>query len=65
MTTHNMRFHVGIITLFGKPHLSGDFLPKSIDIFLISQRKNMLWYSVEVPHRGTSNEYPQHVFIEK
>ena len=21
-------------------------------------------YSLEVPHRGTSNEYPQHVFME-
>ena len=22
----------------------------------------MLWYSLEVPHRGTSNEYAQHMF---
>ena len=22
----------------------------------------MLWYSLEVPHQGTSNEYPQHIF---
>ena len=27
------------------------------DIFLISQQKHMLWYSLEVPQRGTSNEY--------
>ena len=25
----------------------------------------MLWHSLEAPHRGTSNEYPQHVFVEK
>ena len=25
----------------------------------------MLWYSLEVPHRGTSNEYPQHMFLWK
>ena len=26
-------------------------------------QENMLWYSLEVPHRGTSNEYPQHMFL--
>ena len=31
-------------------------------IFLISQRKHMLWYSLEAPQRGASNEYPQHMF---
>ena len=25
----------------------------------------MLWYSLEVPHRGTSNEYPQHTFSSR
>ena len=25
----------------------------------------MLWYSLEVPRQGASNEYPQHVFMEK
>ena len=25
----------------------------------------MCGYSLEVPQRGTSNEYPQHVFVEK
>ena len=24
----------------------------------------MLWYPLEAPHRGASNEYPQHVFLE-
>ena len=39
------------------------FQPKSTDIFLISPQKHMLWYSLEVPHWGTSNEYPQHMFL--
>ena len=25
----------------------------------------MLWYSLEVPRRGTSNEYPQHMFSSR
>ena len=33
------------------------FQSKSTDIFLISPRKHMLWYSLEVPHRGASDEY--------
>ena len=33
------------------------------NIFLISSRKHMLWYSLEAPCRGTSNEYPQHMFL--
>ena len=49
------------------------------NIFLISWRKHMLWvlirsasprktccgYSLEVPHWGTSNEYPQHMFSHR
>ena len=31
-----------------------------MDFFLISWRKHMFWYWLEVPHQGTSNEYPQH-----
>ena len=33
------------------------FQLKNINIFLTSPKKHMLWYSLEVPHRGTSNEY--------
>ena len=33
-----------------------------VNIFLISPRKHMLWYSLEAPRRGASNEYPQHIF---
>ena len=36
---------------------------KSIDIFLISPQKHMLRYSLEVPHRSTSNEYQHHMFL--
>ena len=32
------------------------------DIFLIFQSKHMLWYSLEAPRWGASNEYPQHMF---
>ena len=35
---------------------------KNTDIFLISPQTHMLWYSLEVPHWGASNEYPQHMF---
>ena len=38
------------------------FQSKSIDIFLISPRKHMLWYSLEAPWQGTSNEYLQYMF---
>ena len=36
---------------------------KNDDIFLISpQKKHMLWYSLEVPQQGASDEYPQRRF---
>ena len=35
-------------------------------IFFLFLNKNMFWNVSEVPHRGASNEYPQHnVFMEK
>ena len=40
------------------------FQSKSIDIFLISGQKHMLWV-LEAPHRGASNEYPQHMFSSR
>ena len=33
------------------------FQPKHIDIFFISPQKHMLWYSLELPRWGNSNEY--------
>ena len=31
-------------------------------IFLISAQKHRLWYSLELPHWGSSNMYPQSIF---
>ena len=37
---------------------------RQVNIFLISpQKKNALWYSLEVPLRGSSNNYPQCMFL--
>ena len=38
------------------------FNKKTMDIFLISPQLTCCGYSLEVPQRGTSNEYPQHTF---
>ena len=32
------------------------------NILIISAQKYMLWYSLEAPRRGASNEYQQHIF---
>ena len=32
-------------------------------IFLIFAKKHRLWYSLELPHQGSSNEYPQSIFL--
>ena len=29
----------------------------------ISPQKHMLWFSLEAPWQGASNEYPQHMFL--
>ena len=36
-----------------------------VNSYLISGRKHMLWYSLEAPRRGASNEYPQHMFSSR
>ena len=37
-----------------------------IRIFFLFCDENLYYgYSLEVPHRGTSNEYTQHIFVEK
>ena len=36
-----------------------------LNSFLITRQKHMLWYSLEAPHRGASNEYPQHKFLSR
>ena len=35
---------------------------KSTDIFLITHENVCCGYSLEAPHQGASNEYPQHTF---
>ena len=36
---------------------------KKFDIFLFLHKNIYCGYSLEVPRRGTSNEYPQHMFL--
>ena len=38
------------------------FSDKKNDIFHIFAQKHRLWYSLEPPRRGGSNEYPQSMF---
>ena len=38
---------------------------KISDIFHISAQKHRLWYSLEPPRRGGSNEYPQSMFLRR
>ena len=42
-------------------------LANSTDIFFLSFHENMLWVLIgsASPRRGTSNEYPQHMFFVK
>ena len=44
------------------PPKNWKFLDKKIDIFHISAQNIDCGYSLEPPHRGSSNEYPQSVF---
>ena len=37
-------------------------LPWVYNIFPISAQKHRLWYPLELPRRGGSNEYPQSIF---
>ena len=41
------------------------FFVKKVLIFFsyFSTKTYMLWYSLEVPHRDTSNEYSQHILL--
>ena len=43
-----------------KPGFTGVYI-----IFLISAQNHSLWYSLEPPHRGGSNEYPQSMFLSR
>ena len=35
------------------------------NIFLVSPQKHMLWVPIRSASVSASNEYPQHVFVEK
>ena len=41
------------------------FQIKKSDIFLISAQNIDCWYSLELPHRGSSNEYPQSMLLSR
>ena len=41
------------------------FNQKVLIFFLFSHENIYCGYSLEVPHRGTSNEYLQYVFVKK
>ena len=38
------------------------FNPKVLIFFLLLHKNIRCWYSLEAPHRGASNEYPQYMF---
>ena len=41
------------------------FQPKNMDIFLFLHKNIHCGYSLDVPRRGTSNEYPQYMFLSR
>ena len=47
------------------PSKNENFQIKNSDIFHISAQKHRLWYSLEPPRRGGSNEYPQYMFLSR
>ena len=43
--------------------LEDAFFNQKVSIFFLFLNENICYgYSLEAPHRGTSNEYPQHMF---
>ena len=44
---------------------NGNFSDKNSDIFHISAQNIDCGYSLEPPHRGGSNEYPQSMFLSR
>ena len=44
---------------------TGKFSDKRSDIFHISAQNIDCGYSLELPHRGSSNEYPQSMFLSR
>ena len=46
-------------------HKKCKFSDKKSDIFYISAQNTDCRYSLELPHRGSSNEYPQSMFLSR
>ena len=59
MSTHNIGFH------HNKKNIILDIPPKCIDIFFYFSTKTYVVgiIKLEVPPRGASNEYPQHMLL--
>ena len=55
----------GSIYIFNIINIATDKRGYPYDIFLIPLQKHMLWDSLEAPHWGTSNEYPQQMFLSR
>ena len=60
-----LRKHAYLNTLKILPPKNDNFWIKNSDIFHISVRNIDCGYSLEPPHRGGSNEYPQSVFLSR
>ena len=59
---HEMTTQNGTSQKHIAPDKTHFFSWKVLKFFLSSLGKHLLWYSLEVPHWGTSNEYLQHMF---
>ena len=62
---HSLRKHAYSNILKILPPKKLKFSDKNSDIFHISAQKQRLWYSLEPPHRGGSNKYPQSMFLSR
>ena len=60
-----LRKHAYSNTLKILPPKNGNFSDKISDIFHISAQNIDCGYSLEPPHRGGSNEYPQSMFSSR
>ena len=47
------------------PQKNENFQRKNSDIFHFSAQNIDCWYSLEPPHRDSSNEYPQSMFLSR
>ena len=54
----------GVVLILNVGHSSDKvlFFSQEVPICVLFLHKNMLWYSLEAPHRGASNEY-HNVFL--